>query len=322
MFRQRASHSRGFTLIELLVVIAIIGILAAIILPMLGKAKKRAEKSVMIANLTNLAKAIENYRVGDSRNHYPERVYITPLNDTPTDISDYKRYCYLDRLGESKADYDDDYVSVLEPKFETDPANTKVYHPDSRGMMDVDGTPYPLRIVDEDGESLGNLIQYYRFSKGSKRGFVIFSVSPDGSNNGINYGRLLELVESLNSAGGIEDPEDIRHCLKTGKKGKFIQKDGKYLQASIYEMATVDGDDDDYLDYDFATLDRMPDEDRKKLNEEEEFQLLPQDFGKGDVGDIDIGAPRYDASNYEPASEANTYGFMKDGLMMIVGGNL
>src|ERR1700722_17529471 len=66
-------QKKAFTLIELLVVIAIIAILAAMLLPVLAAAKRRAQRINCVSNLKQVNLSFRIWE-GDNNNNYPMAV--------------------------------------------------------------------------------------------------------------------------------------------------------------------------------------------------------------------------------------------------------
>jgi prepilin-type N-terminal cleavage/methylation domain len=68
-----ARPARAFTLIELLTVIAIIGILAAILVPVVGKVRQSAYSTTCLSNLRQVGVAFQMY-LADNKYTYPRQV--------------------------------------------------------------------------------------------------------------------------------------------------------------------------------------------------------------------------------------------------------
>src|SRR5882724_10308750 len=83
--KQRARR-RGFTLIELLVVIAIIGILAAMLLPALNKARDKALTAASLSNLRQIYLLVRAY-TDDHDGYWPRArgdALVPTLGSPPT----------------------------------------------------------------------------------------------------------------------------------------------------------------------------------------------------------------------------------------------
>ncbi|MFH0878228.1 MAG: prepilin-type N-terminal cleavage/methylation domain-containing protein [Lentisphaerota bacterium] len=167
-------NSRAFTLIELLIVIAIIAILAALLVPAVGKGKARAFRSTCVSNLKQVAVYITAYADDHNGSVFlytgqqttPPKTWasvLRPASDTtPASSSVFVCPAYYPQ---KFADWFRTYGIRKDPPVEytrTDPSTTETFLLLSRIQAPADY----LLVADTTSLGRGNIVgqQYFEFS--------------------------------------------------------------------------------------------------------------------------------------------------------------